>query len=280
MVDRPKAENKSKTKNGVTCVAWRPKSALLSGLSTGVVVAGYQDFNLRIFATSNGLLLGQMAHPDRVAAVTFSPAGSEVASACADGKVRILDCLTGVMLRELEHNAPLSCISWSPLGSELALKDVNSKLWVQDAISLLGRGNWDAMPPPQEKVPVRTAVALGDSPDDDSDEGEDMLPMPVPLPPKVETGRVCSIAWSSDGAEIGIGTVDGGVQIVDYHKYMTRRVVLPDGTKRRLYPDEVVREFCLASADTQDARSKYGQVLAVAWSPEVLCSPNEKSYKI
>jgi len=280
LIDRPKAENKGKTKNSVTCVAWRPKSALVSGLATGVVAAGFQDSNLRIFATRNGVSMGQKAHPGRLAAVTFSPAGSEVASACDDGKVRILDCLSGVMLREFEHNAPLSCMSWSPLGTELALSDVNGKLWVQDSMSFLGRGNWDAMPPPKELVPVRTAVARGDSPDDDSDEGEDMLPMPVPLPPKVETGKVCSIAWSSDGAELGIGTSDGSVQIVNYHKYMTRRVILPDGTKRRLYPDEVVRELCPALSDTQDARCKFGQVVAVSWSPEVLSAPNEKTFKI
>lgn len=280
LVDKPKADGRANAKNSVICVAWRPKSALLSGLATGVVAAGYEDCSLRIFATRNGVSMGQISHPGRVAAVTFSPAGSEVATACDDGKVRILDCLTGVMLREFEHNAPLSCICWSPLGSDLALSDVNGKLWVQDSLSLLGRGSWDAMPPPQEKVAVRTAVARGDSPDDDSDEGEDMLPMPAPLPPKVETGKVCSIAWSSDGAEIGIGTADGGVQIVNYHKYMTRRVILPDGTKRRLYPDEVVRELSPTLSDTQSARQKFGQVLAVSWSPEVLCSPNEKTMKI
>lgn len=59
-------------------------------------------------------------HQDAVRAVTFSPDGSQLATACWDGRARIYDAATGLLLRALNHEDRVECVCYSPDGSLLA----------------------------------------------------------------------------------------------------------------------------------------------------------------
>lgn len=75
-----------------------------------------------------------LGHTRAVAAVRFSPCGSFLASASADGTARVWDASTGKSLRTLSgHSAGLSDVCWSPDGALLATASDDLTLRVWDA---------------------------------------------------------------------------------------------------------------------------------------------------
>lgn len=73
-------------------------------------------------------------HQNTVAAVAFSPDGSQLATACWDGRARIYDTATGALLRELNHEKRVECVCFSPDGTLLATtKQFEAEVQLWDA---------------------------------------------------------------------------------------------------------------------------------------------------
>ena len=65
--------------------------------------------------------------------VVWSPDGSRIATASADG-VRVWDAVTGVELLSLEHDHWVESVAWSPDGSRIATGS-DGGVWVWDAVT-------------------------------------------------------------------------------------------------------------------------------------------------
>src|SRR5207248_10254064 len=75
-------------------------------------------------------------HPNYVDAVAFNPAGTQLATACHDGKVRLFDVAKGQVVREINaHTTPMLtavyCVAWSPDGKQVVSGGIDHslKLW-------------------------------------------------------------------------------------------------------------------------------------------------------
>jgi WD40 repeat protein len=61
-------------------------------------------------------------HRDGVRAVVFSPDGSQLATACWDGRARIFDAATGALLWALNHGGRVECLCYSPALHDQAIR--------------------------------------------------------------------------------------------------------------------------------------------------------------
>jgi WD40 repeat protein len=75
-------------------------------------------------------------HGNSVNAVAFNPAGTQLATACSDGRLRIFDVAKGTLLRQvIAHNTPnltgIYCVAWSKDGKQVVTgsQDQSLKLW-------------------------------------------------------------------------------------------------------------------------------------------------------
>lgn len=91
-----------------------------------------------VFATDTGLLMFEMrGHEDGTFQASFSPDGSEIASASADASVRLWDSHSGKVRRIIEArlpDAPISSIAFSPDGKHEAVGDVSGAVRLWDAM--------------------------------------------------------------------------------------------------------------------------------------------------
>ncbi len=79
-------------------------------------------------------------HPQSVNAVAFNPLGTQLATACSDGRLRIYDVAKGTILKDvIAHATPTLTevygVAWSPDGKQVATasRDQSAKVW--DALS-------------------------------------------------------------------------------------------------------------------------------------------------
>jgi WD40 repeat protein len=79
-----------------------------------------------------------IAHPNLVDSVAFSPDGKTLATGCHDGKMRLLDVAKGTPIREVNAHigamnvaAPIYCVAWSADGKQVLTgsNDHSLKLW-------------------------------------------------------------------------------------------------------------------------------------------------------
>jgi WD40 repeat protein len=126
------------------------------------------------------------ATPNVVTSVAFNPAGTQVASACGDGKVRVHELAKGTLLKEINAHPTANqqatyCVAWSPDGALLASGGIDQ------TIRLLS---------PAGGTVVRTFLAYNDK-----------------TFPKGHQEAVLSVAFSPDGKQIASGGMDKAIKI-------------------------------------------------------------------
>ena len=97
--------------------------------------------DLRVYQTSNWKLLGVLrGHDDTVMSISFSPDGSQLASASFDHSVRLWDVKTHATIKEYHHHSDfVYAVAFSPDGKRLvsASKDRTVQLFEKDTAKSL-----------------------------------------------------------------------------------------------------------------------------------------------
>jgi len=162
---------------------------LAAGRNSGIAIAD----GCLIIMDNRGREVRSLQFPDRVLAAAFSPDGSRVAAASADGKTRVFDVVSGQAVYVLkdkggqgwddDSNAP----AFSPDGSRLAVAGDDKRVRV-----------WDIRTQPREQTAHRGDVGdLVFSPD-----GTELVGSGVEAPFEKPSFRVVRVWSASDGHAI------------------------------------------------------------------------------
>ncbi len=154
-------------------------------------------------------------HTSRVTAVTWSPGGTQIATASYDKTVRVWDASQGSSIITYRgHWDRVQAVAWSPDGRRIASAGDDGTVQVWEAATgqhvLTYRGHANAV------------SALAWSPDSKriASASEDKTVQVWDVPSGVlafayrsHTGKVLAVAWSPDGRRIASGSEDKSVQV-------------------------------------------------------------------
>jgi Tol biopolymer transport system component len=89
-------------------------------------------FDLQIWDSSTGASIARITHRQQVEAFSWSPDGSQIATAGDDGAIRFWNGDNGQLIRQIPTVLPPSvyAMAWSPDGSRLAIADGKSRITV------------------------------------------------------------------------------------------------------------------------------------------------------
>jgi WD40 repeat protein len=84
-----------------------------------------------VFSAVTGAEIARLYHDLSVYSVAFSPDGTRVATASADGTARLFDAAAGTEISRLEHGDSVYQVRFSPDGTQLATAsgDHTARLW-------------------------------------------------------------------------------------------------------------------------------------------------------
>ena len=178
-------------------------------LASGVLVAPLLERSEFKILPKTQILSG---HVDDVTAVAWSPDGSRIVIASADG-VRVLDAVTGVELLSLKRIRQVDSVAWSPDGRRIA---TGSKYGVRVLDAVTGKellslkciyGAWSVAWSPDGSRIVTDSI-FGDVRVLDAVTGKELLSLE-------HDHLVKSVAWSPDGRRIAAGYAVGDVRVLD-----------------------------------------------------------------
>ncbi|HKF36430.1 MAG TPA: WD40 repeat domain-containing serine/threonine-protein kinase [Ktedonobacteraceae bacterium] len=174
-------------------------------------------------------------HTSRLTAVTWSPGGTQIATASYDKTVRVWDASLGSSIITYRgHWDRVQAVAWSPDGKRIASAGDDGTVQVWDAATgqqvLTYRGHANAV------------SALAWSPDSKriTSASEDKTVQVWDVPSGVlafayrsHTGKVLAVAWSPDGKRIASGGEDKSVQVwppfKDKSSFFSAFLVTPRG---------------------------------------------------
>lgn len=172
-------------------------------------------------------------YPSQIHSLSFSPNGTQIATANADNTTRIWERSSGSLVRTLEHLYPVLNVMWSPDGNTIATISGNEfrQLSGEDLRIYIWNANtqqsiWVLRVNPLVRInpfsvtwsPDGTKLAAYGFPHESQNEwsgtawiwnvetGELLATLEHPAP-------LSSILWSSDGGLIATGSTDGNVRI-------------------------------------------------------------------
>ncbi len=162
----------------VTSIAFSPDGSQLASAS--------EDRTVVVFDVSNGLnLLSFGGHTDAIRAVTYSADGTRIATGGDDAAAIVHDASTGSAVVTVSAQAAVSAVAFSADGTRLATGADLVNDPTQPAEQQATGAVWDAT----------TGAAVSTL--------------------RGHTGRVTSIAFSDDGAQVVTGSVDRSVRLWD-----------------------------------------------------------------
>ena len=132
-------------------------------------MTGCHDGKARLWDLTGATIAREFSLPAEVVLVAFNPAGSVIATACANGTARLWHPDLGHPIGEsLVHGASIECLAFSPDGTILATasRDRTARLW-----------------------DTATGLPIG--------------------PPLKHRGIVHSLSFSADGRRLATGSADG-----------------------------------------------------------------------
>jgi WD40 repeat protein len=106
--------------------------------STGnTFYSGSMDKAIKVWKFAGDTPAKNLPHPNLVDAVSFNPAGTQLATGCHDGRVRIFDVAKGTVVREIQAHVTMPqpsavyCLAWSADGKSIVSGsfDRSLKMW-------------------------------------------------------------------------------------------------------------------------------------------------------
>lgn len=158
--------------------------------------SGNQNAELVIDSDEQPLFL--RGHSDQIRRVAWSPNGTRLASASADGTVRIWDSVTGEeALRLRGHHQGVCDVAWSHAGDRLAsvADDGTQRVWKIGSEPRADRIDLDKPVPAMAWNPSADDLTVGEV--------------------RGPGAKTTSTGWSPDGQRLAVGYNDGSVNIFD-----------------------------------------------------------------
>jgi WD40 repeat protein len=96
------------------------------------------DRTIKIWKLASDVPIRSFQHGNRVGGVAINPAGTQLATACADGMVRIWDLAKGQQLKQIEAHtkpipSPVYCVTWTSDGKQVISGSLDQSLKLWDA---------------------------------------------------------------------------------------------------------------------------------------------------
>lgn len=196
-------------------------------LDNEILASGYVDGTVRLQKAGRDLHL--IGHTDLIHRVAWSPDGTRLATASADGAVRVWDAVTGREVLQLPgHRQAVRDIAWSNRGDRLATvsDDGVQRTW---KIGSEPDYRWFSTREPVRALawnPVEADLLVGvaERPDDDGSTSRWTLEVSrrdITYAPHPSPG---ALAWTQQGDRLAVGTPHGDVLLYDEHLHFLVRL--------------------------------------------------------
>src|SRR5262249_16366530 len=132
-----------------TALSFSPDDKLLASADSnamGIDTRNDWDVSVRLWEVATGKEVRRLrGHRGHVWATAFSPDGTTLLAACADGTVRLWEVATGTLLRGMQgHQDDVFAAVFSPDGRRIATASADTTVVVWDVAALKDRRPWPA----------------------------------------------------------------------------------------------------------------------------------------
>jgi WD40 repeat protein len=237
------------------------------------------DIALRRVLRLHPPTLARLDHDNAVAAVAFSPDGTRVATASADGSARVFEAATGAELARLDHGNAVTAVAFSPDGTRVATASDDRSARVFEAatgaeLARLDHGNAvAAVAFSPDGTRVATASADLSARVFEAATGAELARLD-------HDGTVAAVAFSPDGTRVATASADRSARVfqaatgaelarLDHGDWVAAVAFSPDGTRvATASADRSARVFQAATGAELARLDHDGTVAAVAFSPD------------